>query len=92
MEKRKYSINEMLFISESEEWIYITVDNKVYKVKLTADEVKNLYNTIKNIKNGIKVDENDRIFKFLITMNGIMRQGNSQNKERNCYKLCRKYR
>ena len=71
MEKRKYSINEMLFISESEEWIYITVDNKVYKVKLTADEVKNLYNTIKNIKNGIKVDENDRIFKFLITMNGI---------------------
>ncbi|MGP1599294.1 hypothetical protein [uncultured Catonella sp.] len=72
MEKRKYSINETLFISESEEWIYITVDNKVYKVKLTADEVKNLYNTIKNIKNGIKVDENDRIFKFLITMNGII--------------------
>jgi len=51
MEKRKYSINETLFISESEEWVYITADNKTYKVKLTVDELKKLYDIIKNIKN-----------------------------------------
>ena len=72
MEKRKYSINETLFISESEEWVYITADNKTYKVKLTVDELKKLYDIIKNIKNKIKVDKNDIIFKFLAKINGII--------------------
>ena len=72
MEKRKYSINETLFISESEEWVYITADNKTYKVKLTVDELKKLYDIIKNIKNKTKVDINDIIFKFLAKINGII--------------------
>ena len=72
MEKRKYSINETLFISESEEWVYITADNKTYKVKLTVDELKKLYDIIKNIKNKTKVDKNDIIFKFLSKINGII--------------------
>ena len=38
MAEREYVINPSLFISESEKWFYIMIDNKIYKLNMTEEE------------------------------------------------------
>lgn len=49
MAEREYVINPSLFISESEKWFYIMVDNKIYKLNMTEEERRNLHEVIRLI-------------------------------------------
>ncbi|ERJ85162.1 hypothetical protein HMPREF1987_00138 [Peptostreptococcaceae bacterium oral taxon 113 str. W5053] len=77
MVKENLCVNETLFISEYEEWIYIIVNDMVYKVRLSDKEIKELYGIIKKVRKREKVNKESRIFKFLMEIGGIIKEENS---------------
>ena len=49
MVEKKLYVNPTLYITESKDWTYFTVDKNIYKVKLSEQELKDIYETIQKI-------------------------------------------
>lgn len=76
MVERKLRINPSLYISESNEWMYFTVDRKTYKVKLKEEDRKVVYELIRIINREHSMEEIEEqsrrtIFRMLIAIGAV---------------------
>lgn len=61
MAEKKLVIEPSLFITEYENWTFLMVKCKVYKIKMTETERKNLYEVIKAINQNGKLNEKEYV-------------------------------
>ena len=76
MVERKLRINPSLYISESKEWIYFTVDRKTYKVKMNEEERKAVYDLIRTINQKHRLEEAEEqnrmtVFRMLVAIGAV---------------------
>lgn len=86
MVEKKLYVNPTLYITESKDWTYFTVDKNIYKVKLSEQELKDIYETIQKInqEHTRKACEEERLkkaFRMLEALGCVMERTDEKKRD-----------